>query len=131
MIRRYDPLVPPDATQWLALPEDLRRRLVEAYHRRTRVRLPNHTVPAIAHVVVENQIALGEETPVRRTAERLMREGLDRHDTIHAIGSVLMNFIVDVRQGQSEDAAPTEAYYAALDGLSAAGWVREFGGDAP
>ena len=32
---------------------------------------------------------------VRTTLERLMREGLDRHDAIHAIGGVLMGIVLD------------------------------------
>ena len=37
-----------------------------------------------------------DELPVRRTAQRLMSEGLDRHDAIHAIGSVLAGNIHDL-----------------------------------
>lgn len=47
----------------------------------------------LIHVVVENQIALGDEIPVRRAVQRLMSEGLDRHDSIHAVGSVLIGHI--------------------------------------
>ena len=40
----------------------------------------------MAHVVVENQVALGEATPVPATLDRLMDEGLDRHDaTSHRV----------------------------------------------
>jgi hypothetical protein len=35
---------------------------------------------------VDAQISLGAETPTGRIAQRLMSEGLDRHDAIHAIG---------------------------------------------
>ncbi len=45
------------------------------------------------HVVVENQIAMGDEIPVRDTLVRLMSEGLDRHDAVHAIATVLTNLI--------------------------------------
>jgi hypothetical protein len=45
--------------------------------------------------VVENQLALGEATPVPTTLERLMDEGLDRHEAIHAIGSILMRIMFD------------------------------------
>jgi hypothetical protein len=43
----------------------------------------------MTHVIVENQVALGEAYPVQSVLLRLMEEGLDRHDAIHAIGSVL------------------------------------------
>ncbi|OPY95016.1 hypothetical protein A5906_10145 [Bradyrhizobium sacchari] len=39
-------------------------------------------------MIVESQIA-DPKRPVRSTAQRLMSEGLDRHEAIHAIGSVL------------------------------------------
>ncbi len=42
----------------------------------------------MTHVVVENQIALGDEIPVARNLHQLMAQGLDRHDAIHAIASV-------------------------------------------
>ena len=54
--------------------------MVIDYHRRTRVQLENPEPHAIAHVVVENQVALGEATLVPETLDRLMGEGLDRHE---------------------------------------------------
>ena len=83
-------------------------------------------VHAVIHVVVERQIALGDEIPVRRTVRRLMSEGLDRHEAIHAVGSVLAGHMNDlVRRGEpkaGED--PNTAYYAALATLSAEEWLR-------
>ena len=89
-MERYDPLKAPDPKEWLSLDEQERIDLVQDYHRRARVELPNATGHAIAHVIVENQIALGDELAVERTLNRLVAEGLDRHDAIHAIGSVLV-----------------------------------------
>ena len=43
---------------------------------------------ASIHVVVQNQLALGVDV-VSSTFDRLMCQGLDRHETIHAIGAVL------------------------------------------
>src|ERR1700676_270077 len=81
---QYDPLEAPEPEQWLALDEGERIHLAQSYHRRARVRLPNEKVHAVLHVVVENQIALGDEMPVQRTVQRLIAEGLDRHEAIHA-----------------------------------------------
>jgi len=67
--------------------EQQRIDLALAYHQRAGISLPNETVHAVIHVVVENQIA-DDELPVRRTAQRLMLDGLDRHDAIHAIAVV-------------------------------------------
>jgi hypothetical protein len=89
-MQRYDPLKAPDPEQWLALDEQERIELARDYHRRKGIRLLNATLHATAHAIVENQIALGDETPARRTAQRLMDEGRDRHEAIHAVGMVLM-----------------------------------------
>ena len=58
-------------------------------HRRAGVSLQNKNVHAIMHVVIENQVAMGDELPVRRAIDRLVGEGLDRHEAIHAMGSAL------------------------------------------
>jgi hypothetical protein len=60
--------------------------------------------------LIENQIALGDEIPVQRTAQRLMDEGLDRHDTIHAIGSVLVGHMFDLTRQPATDDDPNQPY---------------------
>lgn len=77
------------------------------------------------HVVVENQMALGDEIPVSSTVQRLMSEGLDRHDAVHAVGSVLTGLVYDIFQ--SPDVVgqdPNEPYFAALESLTAEEWLR-------
>jgi hypothetical protein len=125
-MERYNPLEPPDPEEWISMDEMERIQLVEEYHRRARIRLPNAAAHALFHATVENQIALGDETPVKRTVERLMSEGLDRHDAIHAVGSALAGHIYDLlRQGDAvPQADPNPAYYAALDKLTAEAWRR-------
>jgi hypothetical protein len=91
----YDPFVEPDPDQWLALDEQEQIDLVVAYHRRAGIRFPREQAHAIFHAIVERQIA-DTELPVRGTAERLMSEGLDRHEAIHAIGSVLAAHMHDL-----------------------------------
>ena len=123
---RYDPHVAPTPEEWLALDEHERIQLVEQYHRRARIRLPNAKVHAVMHAVIENQIALADEIPVRRTLQRLMFEGLDRHDALHAIGSVLAMHMHDLvsRPKAASDANPNDAYYAALERLTAEDWLQ-------
>jgi hypothetical protein len=89
MMKRYDPLAVPAPEEWLDINEAQRLCLVEGYHRHARVRLPNAVAHATLHVIVENQAALGDEIPVHRTLDRLMKEGIDRHEAIHAVASVL------------------------------------------
>jgi hypothetical protein len=125
-MKQYDPLLPPDPEQWQAIDEEARTRLVEDYHRRARIRLPNLKAHALFHTIVENQIALGGETPVRRTVQRLMSEGLDRHDAIHAVGSVLAGHMNDLLRSPESNAGadPNRPYYAALERLTAQEWLR-------
>jgi hypothetical protein len=88
-----------------------------------RIRVPNVAVHAAMHAIVETLIALGDEAPARRTAQRLMDEGLDRHEAIHAIGSVLVEFMTDLIKAPKSDGDPNVAYFAALERLTAANWL--------
>jgi Domain of unknown function (DUF1841) len=123
-MQRYDPLKAPDPEEWLALDEQERIDLVRDYHRRARIKLPDATLHAALHAIVEGQIALGDQLSVRRTAQRLMDEGLDRHDAIHAIGSVLSEFIFDILTEPKLHAVPNAEYFAALERLTAEGWLQ-------
>jgi hypothetical protein len=123
----YDPDVAPDVEAWNALDDDEKRMLVESHHRRARVELPNLRVHAIMHVVIENQVALGDELPVRRAIERLMGEGLDRHDAVHAVASVLAGHMHDLAKGGIGEVEAPAAYNAAVERLTAASWYAEFG----
>jgi hypothetical protein len=123
-MQRYDPLEAPDPEEWLAFDEQERIDLVLNYHRKARIRLPNAKVHAIVHAMVETQIALGDETPARRTAQRLMDEGLDRHEAIHAIGWVLIEFMSDLMDEPESRAEPNAPYFAALERLTVEDWRR-------
>ncbi len=120
----YDPLIEPAPDEWLAMDEETRILLVQDYHRRTHIRVPNAKVHAVIHVIVENQVAEGDALPVRRTAERLVAEGLDRHDAVHAIGAVLAGHLNDrLRQPDPDSgAAANLRYYAELERLTAESW---------
>ncbi|MGA9672463.1 MAG: hypothetical protein WBQ94_24830, partial [Terracidiphilus sp.] len=87
-MNEYNPERAPEPEAWLELDEQERILLVENYHRPARIKLPNRKAHAVFHVIVENQIAMNLE-PVVRAMARLMKEGLTRHDAVHAIGSVV------------------------------------------
>lgn len=128
-MKRYDPLKAPDPKEWLSLDEQQRIALAEDYHQRARIRPPNAKIHAVVHAIVENQVAMGDETPVRRTVERLMAEGLDRHEAIHAVGMILMEFIADImRQPDTKQperwSDPNHPYWVALEKLTAESWRR-------
>ena len=125
----YDAEIGPDPERWLALDEHERIRLVKDYHRRIDDEFERPDAHASAHVIVENQVAMGDELPVRRKLEQLMDEGLDRHEAIHAIGAVLMMHLHDIISGAARGSAPQapDTYFAELEGLTAESWRRDFG----
>src|SRR4029077_6896238 len=115
----------PDPDEWLALEEEERIEMVMDFHRQARTRPPHAEGDAGAHMIVENQIAEGDALPVRRNLERLMGEGLDRHDAIHAIGMVLMGHMRNLMNaGRVDDDEPNLPYFAELERLTAAEWLR-------
>jgi hypothetical protein len=119
---RYEVNEQPHSEVWLELDESERIDAVMDFHRRTRVKLENPEIHAMAHVVVENQVALGEATSVPGTLERLMHEGLDRHEAIHAIASILMSIVYDIA-GEADEGGDINAKYCReLAKLTAAGW---------
>jgi hypothetical protein len=124
MITRYDPAVAPDPAAWAALDEAEATTLVERHHRSSRCDHPpatNRRVHASIHVIVENQIALGDELPVAATVRRLMAEGLTRHEAVHAVGSVLAGRIYEMlKHGEPSD--PNAKYHQELAELTAESW---------
>jgi uncharacterized protein YoaH (UPF0181 family) len=120
----YDPLEAPEPEEWLTIDEAERIQLAQEYHRRACVRLPNERLHAVFHVVVENQIALGDQIPVQSTLQRLMAEGLDRHEAIHAIASVLAEFMHDLMNNPGSSTESNPGYFTALQQLTAEGWLE-------
>ena len=94
MSNYYDPNLSPAPGAWLLLDEQDRISQAAKYHKKRGLRLPNANANANAnahatfHVMIENQIAEGEASVIRAMG-RLNKQGLDRHDAIHAIGWVL------------------------------------------
>ena len=76
---------------------------------------------AITHVIVENQIAMGDTTVVP-ALDRVMREGLNRHDAVHAIASVLMGVVLDVFKNPGKQVDINAQYGRELAELTAASW---------
>jgi SH3-like domain-containing protein len=112
---RYDPDRSVVAEEWSQLGEGEQIELVAEYHRLARIRLPNLRLHAGLHVTVENQVLLGDETPVAAALQRLIGEGLDRHDAIHAIASVLSGVMYDA--ATRKEAGDLEAaYYSEVAG---------------
>jgi Domain of unknown function (DUF1841) len=119
---QYDANEQPDPDVWLELDETERLDSVSDYHRRTGVQLETPELHAMAHVVVENQVALGEATSVPEALDRLINEGLDRHDAVHAIGSVLMKIVFDAVHERDDGSDINAKYRQELATLTAANW---------
>jgi len=131
-MERYNPSRAPNPKQWLALSESERLELVSEYHSDASEdiqdndpdeALARNDLHATMHVVVENQLAEGIE-PVCRAVSRLINEGLDRHDAVHAVGAELAGHLFDTLHGRTE-AAPdklTRLYYERLRKLTADSW---------
>ncbi len=123
----YDPLIEPDPRQWLAMDENRRLQMVLDYHRRARLDIPNQRLHAAVHTVVENQAALGAKTPVAETLQRLMQEGLDRHEAIHAVGSVLAGHIWKWLTNPASESLDVNRLFSEVRQLTAQKWLDEYG----
>jgi len=118
----YDPAVSPEPSEWLDLDEAARIERVLAHHAQSDAELENVDMHALMHVVVENQVALGVD-PVPDTLERLIREGLDRHEAVHAIGAILAEDIFKLLSAQGGP-RKSRAYRIRLGKLTAKRWRR-------
>ncbi len=119
----YDPNVSPDPESWLLLDEQDRISQAEKYHKKRGIRLPNTKVHATFHAIIENQIAEGE-VAVIRAMDRLAKQGLHRHDSIHAIGWVMSQHIFEQMKAENPDDKDmmNARYIAAVERLSADDW---------
>jgi hypothetical protein len=127
-VKNYDPAIAPDPVVWLELDEQERISLAERYHKATKVKLPNLTVHAVVHVIVENQIAEGVPSTVKAIA-RLMTEGLSRHDALHAIGAVVAEYFfaaVNDKDGNYVNTVQARVD-AAVERLTVKVWKKRYG----
>ena len=123
-MREYDPSASLNPEKWGLLDEDEKLALVQQYHEQSDCDLPDLALHSLVHTIVENQIALGEELPVAATLARLEREGLDRHDAIHAIASILVEHLHEILSG-SDTKGSHEQYYEAVTALTAESWSTQ------
>jgi hypothetical protein len=122
----YDPDAPLSAAEWLETDEGERIEFVAAYHRRKKIRMPNARLHAVIHVIVENQLALGDKVVVA-TLARLQEEGLDRHDALHAIGSVLAADLYELMQENADTTDAHRRYLQKLEQLTSDKWRADVG----
>lgn len=125
MLTEYDPDRAPDPEAWRAGNEMALVELVQAYHRAQQVPLANERVHAALHVMVENQVALGAQTPVADAVARLMDEGMSRHDAVHAIGAIVSKHMH--RATSTGVPISREAYFADVRAVTTDAWLAEYG----
>ena len=101
-----------------------RLRQAKDYHRRYDALLAEPEIHAAVHVVIENQIAMGDETPACEALERLMAEGLTRHEAVHALGSVFTEMIVAAANDKEAEGSHADAYNDAIARITAEDWRR-------
>lgn len=107
---------PLSPSEWNALDEEQRIALVEADHERTRSPTGGRAdAHAAIHVVVENRLADGDAA-VTRAYDRFRAAGVSRHQTIHALASVVTHHMVAVLESSgAPDQAEADRDFDALD----------------
>jgi hypothetical protein len=121
-MNRYDPNSPPDPTEWLELDEQERILLIELFHRRVHDHAESRKAHSVVHAIVETQLAMDDPASARKALARLTDEGLDRHEAIHAIGSILAEHMFEAVRGSSAEHISNESYAQALSKLTAPAW---------
>ena len=115
----------PDSKEWLELDESLRIELVlKSIGEDIEDDVPEDAkyIHAAIHVAVENQLAMGVD-PVIATMAKLIRQGLKRHEALHAIGAILSEDIFDLLQS-NEKSWPESRYRKRLEKLTAKRWRK-------
>ena len=119
---RYDPTIGPDPTVWLDLDELERIELVLRQHKRAGEQSGSLRAHAAIHAAVETQLAEGRQTTLD-AMQRLLGEGLDRHEAIHAIGSLVAGELYGAVTGKRSEEG---SYDQRLRALTAARWRAAF-----
>jgi len=121
-MEKYEVSKAPDPETWLSLDEGERLELVVTYvHKHERhIEEPAKRIHASLHVIVENQLALGS-IPTPETFSRLQRQGLNRHEAIHAIGAVISEDMFNIMKGNKHQEME---YQERLKKLTAKRWKR-------
>ncbi len=120
----YKPSRNPNPEEWLDLEEEERISLIREFHDCQEDDLPDDAkeMHSVLHAIVENQLVL-EVEPVPGTIAKLTRQGLDRHEAIHAIGAILCEDIFDLMKGNTGEFSPKK-YRRKLEKLTAKRWRK-------
>jgi Domain of unknown function (DUF1841) len=121
----YDPNHAPDVAAWLDLDEKEQMERVAKYHElaaKSGDQPPNVQRHVGMHVLVEQQIAHDVPASARRAMARLRRDGMTRHDAVHALGFVLTEHMRKAMESQTP--VDEAAYGRELEQLTVARWLK-------
>ncbi|MFH1809069.1 MAG: DUF1841 family protein [Pseudomonadota bacterium] len=126
LAKAYDADRGPDVGLWLALNQADMIAAVEYFHLRQHLRRRSEALRshAVLHMAIETQVAEGQPPEAQQALRRLQKQGVDRHEAIHALGSVLSSHLGKALQTDRFD---DEAYAGALAVMDATTWRREMG----
>jgi len=122
-VKEYKASIAQNPEVWLSLDEQLRLELVVDFVNKNEnnIEEPAKRIHTSIHVIVENQLAL-ESEPTPKTYSRLRKQGLSRHEAIHAIGAVISEDLFEIMRGNKDQAF--EKYIGRLEKLTAKRWKR-------
>ena len=121
----YDANTLIDPKSWLAQDENDRSESISQYHRKLKIKLPNTRLHTLFHLIIENQLAEGIKE-VQDKLDELMSDGLNRHDSIHAIGCVLSEHMYSTMKEKPGNSDINKKYYNSLSKLTAQSWLNQF-----
>ena len=122
----YNPLIEPNKDEWLESSEYDRIDAVREFHENSNDDEFEEddalSIHCTLHVIVENQLAMSVEL-IPETIAKLTRQGLDRHEAIHAIGAIICEDIFYIVQGKKTEFSPKQ-YRKRLGKITAKRWRK-------
>jgi len=84
---------------------------------------------ATFQAIVETQVAMGNKTPTKAAVKRLMLQGADRHEALHAVASVLATYLWEGMQTDIHESgtAMNSAYEEQVRNLTLQKYYDEYG----
>ena len=120
----YNPLIEPNKDEWLESSEYDRIDAVREFHENSQEDFEDEalSIHCSVHIIVENQLAMGVEL-IPETIAKLTRQGLDRHEAIHAIGAIISEDIFNIIRGDKAEFSPKQ-YRRKLEKITAKRWRK-------
>lgn len=116
----YNPFEPLEPLAWLAIDEDERVRIVQEFIAGLGMEIEDAVGLGVYVTIVENQIAMGDETPAKAAIDRLEMEGLDRFTALLAVQDTFADYLEDMEDGELE--YDTEEYRKRLSRIDKNEW---------